>query len=264
MKGQPAAQFVPWFATAAAAVGAVLFAVAPPHELQAKLYLIGYGICHQAPSHSYFLAGRQLPLCARDTGTYLGATGTILLLLVLRGRGRRSGLPAPGVLAALLAGVAFFAIDGLNSFAATSAGWPHLYEPSNLLRLASGLSCGIAIGSLLWPLANYTLWAHSDPQAAMGWPEFLAALGLSGLELALVTSGAAALFWPLALASALSVAILVSLVNALLLVVVCGWERRAESWGQVGLLLGSGLLLAELELALMGLLRAFLERSLPV
>ncbi|MCD6475499.1 MAG: DUF2085 domain-containing protein, partial [Anaerolineaceae bacterium] len=37
-----------------------------------KLNAIDYAVCHQAPSHSFFIGNRQMPLCARCTGMYLG------------------------------------------------------------------------------------------------------------------------------------------------------------------------------------------------
>ena len=37
------------------------------------LFPIGSVICHQRPERSFFLHDRQLPVCARCTGLYLGA-----------------------------------------------------------------------------------------------------------------------------------------------------------------------------------------------
>jgi uncharacterized membrane protein len=37
------------------------------------LFPIGSFICHQRPERSFFLHGRQLPVCARCTGLYVGA-----------------------------------------------------------------------------------------------------------------------------------------------------------------------------------------------
>lgn len=38
------------------------------------LFPIGHFICHQRPERSFFVGGQQLPVCARCTGLYVGAT----------------------------------------------------------------------------------------------------------------------------------------------------------------------------------------------
>src|SRR5690606_17888035 len=49
----------------------------------------GYTLCHRLTGHSFHVAGRQLPLCARCTGMYLGIFITFAALL-LAGRERRA------------------------------------------------------------------------------------------------------------------------------------------------------------------------------
>lgn len=39
----------------------------------AAAFAAGHFICHQRPERSFFLHGRQLPVCARCTGLYAGA-----------------------------------------------------------------------------------------------------------------------------------------------------------------------------------------------
>ena len=55
-----------------------------PGTLKYKLDFLGFGVCHQLSSHSLFIAGHQLPLCARCSGIYLGALVTLIMLLILR------------------------------------------------------------------------------------------------------------------------------------------------------------------------------------
>jgi len=43
-------------------------------------YSIGHLICHQLPARSFHLWGASLPVCARCTGIYLGASITCLVL----------------------------------------------------------------------------------------------------------------------------------------------------------------------------------------
>ena len=42
------------------------------------IYAVGSVICHQLPDRSFFLNGRQLPVCARCTGLYLGGAAGVL------------------------------------------------------------------------------------------------------------------------------------------------------------------------------------------
>src|SRR5262245_11882327 len=44
------------------------------------VYGIGSGICHQLPERSFYLWGRQLPVCARCAGIYAGAALTVIVM----------------------------------------------------------------------------------------------------------------------------------------------------------------------------------------
>lgn len=56
----------------------------------AFIFAAGSVICHQLPERSFFLDGRQLPVCARCTGLYLsGAAGLAAWLVVKLLRGWR-------------------------------------------------------------------------------------------------------------------------------------------------------------------------------
>jgi len=46
----------------------------------------GYAVCHQLAERSFFVAGQKLPLCARDTGIYLGVLLTLTVLGLWKGR----------------------------------------------------------------------------------------------------------------------------------------------------------------------------------
>ncbi len=239
-----------------------------PGSLLDKADHAAYAVCHRIGDRSFFIAGRQLPLCARCSGTYLGALAGFIVLAA-RGRGRAHDLPAPRHLLALSLFFVAWGFDGANSYLTLFPGLPHLYEPHNLLRLITGTLEGLAIAALLLPVFNLTLWSPAGPgqdadaggPSIAGWPD-LAWLVVGGaLVVSIVSSEWQPLLYPLALVSGLMIVGLVGAINGLLLVVL----RRAgpvRRWSQALAPLLGGLALAVLELTAVGLLRAELTARL--
>ncbi len=64
----------------------------PGVSLLERLRWLDSGICAQLPGHSFYPGGQRLPLCARNTGIYLGFMVT-LVTLYATGRGRVQRLP---------------------------------------------------------------------------------------------------------------------------------------------------------------------------
>lgn len=116
----------------------------------------GSAVCHQWDSHSYFIAGTPLCLCARCSGMYLGGLLTLVYLAVRKPRAAQ--LPKTPYLVALIIFFFLWAGDGVNSFASELRGQPFLYEPQNLLRLLTGALMGVSLGSLLFVMLNSNLY----------------------------------------------------------------------------------------------------------
>lgn len=70
----------------AAALWLTMILVAP-----AAAFAAGHYICHQRPERSFFLHGRQLPVCARCTGLYAGAALAAPIAIVLGAALSRNG-----------------------------------------------------------------------------------------------------------------------------------------------------------------------------
>ena len=76
---------------------------------------VGAAICHRITSRSFMINGRQVPLCARCTGMYLGVALSFAVLF-LAGRGRRTNLPPLPILLVLVGFIGIMGVDGINSY----------------------------------------------------------------------------------------------------------------------------------------------------
>jgi uncharacterized membrane protein len=241
------------------ALGVILaLAFAWPGNLLDKVDHAAYAVCHRIPERSYAIAGRTLPLCARCSGTYLGALAG-LAVLAIRGRGRASGLPAARH-SIVLGGLLFaWAADGANSYLSFFPGLPHLYEPNNLLRLATGALQGAVIAAFLLPVFNLTLWKNPSPTASVGnWRDLAWLAAGAAAVVGLVSSEWAPLLYPLALLSGLLIVLLIGCVNGIVVFSLLHRDGRALRWRQVAAPLLTGIALAMIELTAIGLVRAAL------
>ena len=250
------------FLTVAALAILLFYLLAPPHSLLDKADRAAYAVCHRIPARSFAYAGRPLPLCARCSGTYLGAVAGLIALTAC-GRRRASRLPVPAILAVLGVFLLAWAIDGFNSFLTLIPGLPYLYEPSNLLRLVTGTLEGLALAALLLPLANLTLWADPDPRRSIGsWRDLWWLLVAAAAVIALVSSAWPPLLYPLAILSELAILGLVGLVNTMFVLMLMRREGKAMRTREALLPLLLGLALAAVELTAIGLARAALTERL--
>lgn len=221
--------------------------------LDALFRAVGYGLCHQLPERSFAAGGYQLPVCARDTGIYIGFALSLLVIALLE-RGRKPS-EAPRV-PWLVLGAAFLgamAYDGVTSYAG-------LRTTTNDLRLITGLLAGYALPLLVVPMLNSQMWRGLSGvrlfEGARGW-----------LWLVSLPIGYAVATWVLPITGVLypaltTIAIVVTFlaVNLVFVTLIPHFERRAgnlrDAWKQ--LLLSGVLTLAELAAA--GALRLFVER----
>jgi uncharacterized membrane protein len=246
-----------WDAAAALLALAALLVVlfGPPHGILDKADRAAFAVCHRIPERTFFVAGRPLPLCARCSGTYLGALAG-LLILAARGRGAASRFPAWPVLAVLAFFVLAWAVDGMNSFLSFFPGLPYLYEPSNRLRLVTGTLEGLALAAVLVPVLNLAFWAAPADRRSIGsWADLAWMLVGGAVVVALVNSEWPALLYPLAVISGLTIVALLGLVNAMLAVIVMRREARIVRRGQVIAPVLLGMVLALVELAAIAFVR---------
>lgn len=123
--------------------------------LERFLHWVGFGLCHQLPQRSFFGGGIQLPVCARDTGIYVGFVVALTAIALLHRPSRPRGFPSPRTWFVLAAFVGAMVFDGVTSYAGLRA-------TTNDIRLLTGLMAGFAAAAMLAPILNDVLWRQSD------------------------------------------------------------------------------------------------------
>lgn len=175
-----------------------------PGDIGLKTHAVLHGLCAQRPSHSLSIGGNILPLDARMTGIYLGAATTGVWLLAA-GRLRASGGLSRSTIAVLALFVTAMTLDGLNALL-VDLEVPHPYQPSNMLRLITGILAGSVLGIAVVHLLAISLWSRGHRrQATVSRPaELIMPLVVSGALGGMALSGLPILFAPFAIGSVLA------------------------------------------------------------
>lgn len=254
-----------------------------PFPLTDKFYWVGFGICPQRPSHSFFLGGSELPgeaalraalpalavvapteptkmpVEARMYGMFAGFLVTWLYTFLI-GRGRAAAMPSPLILFTFVSFIALMALDGVNAtlFDLNHAGLPipFAYAPRLDLRFLTGWMCGIAMAGIILPVVNYCLWRDAEPRPLFArWRELtpLLLLGAGILLLQLTESGL--FYYPLAVLAPVGILAILAALNAVLVLTLWQRERVAAEWWQALNPLALALFLTLLELGLLSLVR---------
>jgi uncharacterized membrane protein len=219
-----------------------------PPGLLGKADAIGYAVCHRIDLRSLHLGDRQLPLCARCTGTFLGVIIGALLLAAL-GRGRSAVWPSRGILIVLALTAVPWGLDGLNSYASLFPGFPHIYEPQNWLRLTTGTFLGMAMAAVFLPAVNQSLWKSSPPEPVIRSVRELVLYFLPApLLIALALTENPIVLYPLAVLSAAGILFLLTGVYTALLLMILRREGLAETWKAAWPVLAAGLALGLLQI----------------
>ena len=234
---------------------AVIAAIWLPADWLRLLDIVGNAVCHRISERSFFVAGRQLPLCARDTGMF----STALLGLLYFSFTLRQPAADPPRRPFIFLFTAFFlvwAFDGFNSYWVLLTGQTLFYPPQNWLRLTTGTGMGLTLCLLAVSLTNQILWPGSARMPLVAsWREMARLLLIAASVIVLFSWRPDPLYGPLALISGLGVLTMLTLANSLLAVIML---RRQGQINRLGLPLLIGATLTIAEIAAINLLRAML------
>lgn len=256
LKNEKRTKFIGAFLLAANILLLAVWLIKTPPGLLGKADAAGYAVCHRIESHSFLLGDRQIPLCARCSGMYLGA---LLGMIYLTCYPKKAGMPSIKVSVILGLFLAAFAIDGVNSYLHFIPAMPSLYEPSNALRLFTGTGVGLGIAAILVPVLNQAAWKDFNPQAALrGWRDFLPLLGLAlVLDLAILSDNSLILY-PLALLSAFSILLVLTTVYLIVWLMITKSENLFTRRTELALPALAGFLIALLQIATLDSIRFWL------
>ena len=223
--------------------------------IQSFLHWFGFGLCHQLPERSFFGGGAQVPVCARDTGIYVGFLLSLALIAALHRGSRPREFPSVAGWIAIGLMIGAMGIDGVSSY----AGWR---TTTNDLRLITGLLAGYAIAAMLAPMLNDVVWRTGSRERVLD-PAWRLGVWLATVPAAFVVIRFAlpllGVGYPL-LVAALILATLTA-VNLVMVSLLPPFERRAERLRDAWLSILIALGLAFMEIWLSGLLRLWLEAT---
>lgn len=242
------------------AVGILLLGwlINTPPGLLGKADAIGYAVCHRIDVRSFHLGShpgdRQLPLCARCSGMYLGAMLGLTYQAVYSRR--RAGMPPWQIWVVFGLFVIAFAVDGSNSYLHLFPGAPSLYEPQNSFRLFTGTGMGLAIAGAIFPAFNQTVWENWDKTPAISGLRSLGPLLVLAIALDwMVLIENPMVLYPLALISATGVLVLLTIVYTMMWLMILRMENRFQRFSHLWLPLLGGFGMALLQIVVLDLAR---------
>ena len=265
-KGAPHTKtFVKVFVILAVILVIAGWSIETPSGLFGKADAVGYAVCHRISERSFHIGDRQLPLCARCTGMYMGAMTGLVFQMVIGYK--RHKLPHWSVLVMLVVLTAAFGIDGSNSYLylikTISPGAlpniPNLYIPNNALRVLTGSGMGLAMVLMLLPAFNQTVWADGEERAVF--PNLKPFALLLGITLALdllVLTESPVILYPTAILSTIGVLVILMMVYCMVWVMLMRQDNAFTNYAQLWLPLLAGLTIALIQTSAIDAMRLWL------
>jgi len=217
------------------------------------LHWMGLGLCHQLPERSFFGGGVQVPVCARDTGIYVGFVVSMIVVSALHRGERPRGFPRTPVWVAMGAMLALMAWDGVTSYAG-------LRTTGNDLRLLSGLGVGFSAAAVLFPILNDELWTRASTVKVLD-PTWRFFAWLASIPVCYAVTWWAGPLLGIAYPVLVAVCIVATLtaINLVIVAMLPRFDRRADNWAGVVTPTALAVAVSFVEIALAGQLRLLLE-----
>jgi uncharacterized membrane protein len=248
----------------AALIVITIWLIKSPPGLLGKADGIGYAVCHRISERSFHIGDRQLPLCARCSGMYLGAmVGLVYQAIVGR---KRQKFPPWSVAIPLILFLVAFGVDGSNSYLyliksvmpGALPKIPNLYIPNNVLRIFTGSGMGLGLAAIVYPAFNQTAWKEAEEKPPLTWKGLIVVVGITAIANLLVLTESPIVLYPVAFISAGGVIVLLTIVYSIVWMMALGMENKATQLRQLWLALLAGLTVAILQILLIDLLRLWL------
>ncbi|MBA7606072.1 hypothetical protein ES703_13211 [subsurface metagenome] len=159
---------------------------------------IGYAVCHQLPEKSIFIEGKQLPVCARDTGIYFGSLISLFFILFSRRR-RSNSIPVLYISFTFVFFMLLMGVDAVSSYVG-------FRETTNSIRLLTGLLVGISLPLFMYPILIDNLFEkHDEEHILKSWYELLLLLFLVISSYLLILYFNVQLYYPVAFATVIGI-----------------------------------------------------------
>ncbi len=112
---------------------------------------LGSLICHQLPERSLMINETVLPVCARDTGIYIGMFVSLVYLMIKK-RWKCDKPPALKITVILCLMIIPMGVDGVSSYLG-------LRSTTNIIRIITGALFGMTLPFFLMPIAHFKVFA---------------------------------------------------------------------------------------------------------
>ena len=253
MKTKPKTSYWRWVLLGLAIGLTAVWLFLTPGGLLGKADAIGYAVCHRIDVRSFHIGEIQFPLCARCSGTFIGA---MLGLAFQTAFGRKGKMPPVLVLILFGALALAWVLDGSNSFLMLLPVGRSVYVTQNWTRLITGTGMGLAISAVLRPAFIQTIYKTWDEESVFDrWQPLVGLLLVAAVLDVLILLEIPWILYPLALVGSLGVVVLLVMIYGMVWTMITDHENRYASLREAWVPIVAGYSVALLQIGVIDLLR---------
>lgn len=188
------------------------------------LYKIGHAICHQIPERSFFVYGKQLPLCARCTGIYLGMFIAFSFYFFTKILKNKKPIKPPALWINIFS-IFFILIMPLHALSALIISTPY----DNILRFITGLLFGFSIPWYLFLTINYSRRFIYQNKEIINYKEYLTLILLVTILASVFLIKISAILYISIYISIIGLLIFIFLINLSILILIFDSIKRIKN-----------------------------------